>query len=428
MPLSSHPDLSGLLDLLLDMVCAVAPDGTFSYVSAACEQLLGYTREEMQGRLMLDFVHPDDRQRTLDAARHVAAGQQQSGFENRYLHKDGRVVHLMWTARWSGRDLLRVAVARDITARKRSENLQTALYRISEAVHRSGDVAALCAEVHQSLALLLPASGCCVVLADAGGERHAPYCARAASPAGESPAAVPQALAEAVWSKVQQQGEALPAEGWLGVPLRNETRVIGVLAVQSGAGAAPYTRQDAELLQIVASQVAAAIERKRFYERQEYLALHDPLTGLPNRRLFDDRLHEALKRGRRNGTRFALLYLDLDRFKQVNDALGHAAGDQLLQQVAERLLQRVRGSDTVARLGGDEFVLLLEGLGTDDVLPLLCDKVRTAFAQPFRLDAGELLVTPSIGLALYPDDGSDGPALLAHADGHMYGAKHQSGS
>jgi PAS domain S-box-containing protein len=118
MPLNVPLDLSDVLDLLPDLVCVVGPDGTFAFVNSACEGLLAYRREDMVGRLMLDFVHPDDRQRTLEVARSVVAGQAQPGFENRWLRKDGSVVRLSWTARWSERHHLRIAVARELPALK----------------------------------------------------------------------------------------------------------------------------------------------------------------------------------------------------------------------------------------------------------------------------------------------------------------------
>jgi PAS domain S-box-containing protein len=133
MSLTSNIDHSRLLDLLPDLVCAVGPDGTFSYVNAACEVLLGYQREEMQGRLMLDFVHPDDRQRTLDSARHVVAGQPLACFENRYRRKDGTFACLMWSARWSDRDKVRVAVARDVTAQRSEDGFSELVGRNAEA-------------------------------------------------------------------------------------------------------------------------------------------------------------------------------------------------------------------------------------------------------------------------------------------------------
>jgi diguanylate cyclase (GGDEF)-like protein len=210
---------------------------------------------------------------------------------------------------------------------------------------------------------------------------------------------------------------------WLGVPLRTEAGVLGALVVQSYAGGQRYSQQDLELLHFVSNQVAAAIERKRLYEQQEFFALHDPLTGLPNRRLFQDRLQGALQRARRNGSRFALLFLDLNGFKRINDAMGHKAGDQLLQQVGQRLQQRVRGSDTVARLGGDEFVLLLESIGEGDVSGFLQDKILEAFARHFELGVPVVDVHPSIGVAVFPDDGTDERSLLDHADRRMYDCK-----
>lgn len=131
----------------------------------------------------------------------------------------------------------------------------------------------------------------------------------------------------------------------------------------------------------------------------------------------------ALQRARRNTTRFALLFLDLNGFKRINDALGHEAGDQLLQQVGQRLQQRVRGSDTVARVGGDEFVLLLESIGEGDVRSFLQDKIREAFARHFELGETKVNMYPSIGAAVFPDDGADERSLLDHADRRMYDSK-----
>ncbi len=445
MPLTHSIDYSELVDLLLDVVCAVGPDGTFIYVSAACEAVFGYPREEMLGRLMLDFVHPEDRQRTLEVARHVIAGQPLPHFENRYLRKDGSVAHIMWTARWSSRSQLRIAVARDITARKRAETLQTALYRISEAVHEARDLDALFADIHQTIGALLPARNFLVALHDPRSQMlsfpyfvdeydapPAPLPLAAGSLCGEVVrTGQPLLLTPENKEALAQRLQTYPGKDvvdWLGVPLRTEAGVLGALAVQSYSGTLRYSQQDLELLQFVSSQVAAAIERKRLYERQEYLSLHDPLTALPNRRLFEDRLQGALSRARRSGQRFALLFLDLDRFKEVNDTLGHDVGDRLLQQVAQRLLQRVRRSDTVARIGGDEFVLLLENVGADEAVQVLLEKVRTAFAEPFELDDGSVGMTPSIGLAVFPTDGNDARSLLDCADRQMYRLKQAAAS
>lgn len=153
------------------------------------------------------------------------------------------------------------------------------------------------------------------------------------------------------------------------------------------------------------------------------LALTDPLTGLPNRRLFQDRLERAVLHHRRTDAPVALLLLDLDRFKEINDTLGHDWGDRLLLQVGERLRGVVRETDTVARLGGDEFAVLLEGCQSLDDAVLAALRVREAFEEPFSLDGLDLPAEPSIGLAVLPHHADDAVALMRHADVAMYEAK-----
>ncbi len=162
---------------------------------------------------------------------------------------------------------------------------------------------------------------------------------------------------------------------------------------------------------------------KQSEARLHHLAHHDALTGLPNRNLFVDRLGQALARAERGRWIVALLFLDLDRFKYVNDTLGHLAGDHLLCDVAKRLKVSVRESDTVARLGGDEFTVILEGLGRADEAAEVADKVLASLRQPITLNDREILIGGSIGISLYPRDGPDVKTLIQHADAAMYDAK-----
>jgi diguanylate cyclase (GGDEF)-like protein len=157
--------------------------------------------------------------------------------------------------------------------------------------------------------------------------------------------------------------------------------------------------------------------------RAEYRAQHDPLTRLPNRVLFEDRADMMLAYARRSETRAAVMFLDLDRFKSINDSLGHAAGNQLLQAVAKRLHGAVRQTDTVARMGGDEFSILLGDVGTDDDARTVATKILDLFVEPFAAGSRELHTSASIGIALYPDDGTDIETLLKNADTAMYRAK-----
>lgn len=276
-----HPDLplSQFTDLLLDAVCVVDQDGCFVFISAAGERIFGYPPEEMIGRPPTDFVHPEDQGKTEETISELLDGELKPYFENRYIRKDGSVVHIMWSARWSDDYQVRVAVARDVT------------------------------------------------------------------------------------------------------------------------------------------------ESARMKERLEFLALHDPLTTLPNRSLFFDRLRTTLARARRERTRFAVLFLDLDRFKVVNDSLGHSVGDQLLRTVAQRLRQSVRQSDTLGRLGGDEFVILINGLDQPDDARVVADKVVAALSAPYELEGHTVIVSASIGIAVYPEHGEEEHELVRHADHDMYHTK-----
>ncbi len=154
-----------------------------------------------------------------------------------------------------------------------------------------------------------------------------------------------------------------------------------------------------------------------------HLAQHDPLTELPNRLLFQDRLDHALQRARREGNQLAILFLDLDRFKHINDSLGHATGDRLLEEVARRLLRVVRKEDTVARMGGDEFIVLTEDLRNEQDSANLAEKLLNALSNPYRINDRELYITSSIGISLYPRDGTTAEALVRNADAAMYRAK-----
>ena len=169
-------------------------------------------------------------------------------------------------------------------------------------------------------------------------------------------------------------------------------------------------------------------EREDAAQRIQHLAYHDTLTNLPNRTLLTDRVSRALVRARRTGQIGALLFLDLDKFKRINDSLGHSIGDQLLKELAGRLRHALREEDTVARLGGDEFVVLLEGLGQRQDRAVekameIAGKLRGLFADEYRLDGHELYVTASIGLVTFPHDGDTVDTLLRHADTAMYHAK-----
>jgi len=167
---------------------------------------------------------------------------------------------------------------------------------------------------------------------------------------------------------------------------------------------------------------------KESQRKLEHLANHDPLTGLPNRMLFIDRLQTALHAAERDAQKVAVLFMDLDRFKMINDTQGHPLGDTLLQEVSERLRQQVRESDTVARLGGDEFIISLPAIQQASDAALVAQKILQALLQAFVLQGQEIYAPTSIGISIYPHDGSDPATLIKHADTAMYRAKDRGGN
>jgi diguanylate cyclase (GGDEF)-like protein len=170
---------------------------------------------------------------------------------------------------------------------------------------------------------------------------------------------------------------------------------------------------------------SALIDAHKTREQLSILAYHDTLTGLPNRNLLHDRIGVAIAHARRQATRLAVLFLDLDDFKVVNDSFGHAFGDRVLVELADRVRASVRAGDTVARFGGDEFVVLLDGVSERADAAHVATKVLEALRAPFGLDGRLVTVAASVGMSVFPDDGASGDELLRHADAAMYRDKQQ---
>jgi diguanylate cyclase (GGDEF)-like protein len=199
-------------------------------------------------------------------------------------------------------------------------------------------------------------------------------------------------------------------------------RTFGVLGVYAMPGRR-FGADDANFLHGVANILATAVERQEARNRLTYLAQYDSLTNLPNRRRLAQCLEDAIATAARSESRAAVMFIDLDRFKNINDMLGHGVGDQLLVQAAKRLLACARAGDVVARLGGDEFALVLPAVADDSIAAALAGEVVDALAQPFYLVGQQLFVSASVGIATYPDNGRDAETLLKNADSAMYGAK-----
>lgn len=272
-----------LIHLMLDTVFVVDAGNQIIFVSDACESLLGYRPDELIGTLITHYMHPDDLAATKDSIVRVMDGKPHVDFRNRYVRKDGDIVHILWSARWYEEEGVRVGVARNVTALMQAE------------------------------------------------------------------------------------------------------------------------------------------------EELRYLAHHDPLTKLTNRALFYDRLVSGLNAAHRYQNSLALLFLDINDFKGINDVHGHAVGDRVLCTVARRLEGCVRETDTVARMGGDEFTVLLTDIKTANAVEEKVKQILMVMNEPLGAEFGDVrMPTCSIGVACYPADGRDADTLLSHADSHMYQIKRRS--
>lgn len=188
----------------------------------------------------------------------------------------------------------------------------------------------------------------------------------------------------------------------------------------------PFLREERLLIDAVAEWLGRITERKQGDETIKQLAYYDTVTGLPNRTLLNDRIRMALAHARRDKQKLAIMMLDLDRFKDINDTLGHSVGDQLLRSVGNRLRNLLRANDTASRIGGDEFIVLLPNIARDEDTLVVAEKIIKAFHKPFMLDKGKYYhITTSIGIVAYPEYGENAETLLKNADAAMYRAKEQ---
>jgi diguanylate cyclase (GGDEF)-like protein len=243
------------------------------------------------------------------------------------------------------------------------------------------------------------------------------------APTAASTAPVATELAgEPAWT------EHLPAATRLGLvvchslPIRSQGDALGNLLVFS-SNCQALTPNDVELLQTIAHRAAIAIEHQALLERLAHQSLYDPLTSLPNRTLMDDRLQHALARARRDGAQIGLFLIDIDRFKAINDAMGHPSGDEVLRQLAERLRVNMRASDTVARVGADEFAVVAPELQTREGAVAVAQKLVTLLSEPALVAGRELALTASVGAAVFPSDGADPSSLHQAADRALGRAK-----
>ena len=412
--------------------------------SAGCSAL-GYTRAQLLGMGPHEVLTASREELEREYDEVIAHGAEGVRVETTYVRKDGTKgwTELFQRALRSGESWIIVATSRDITERRLSDQRQARHLRFQERVARFGqsallksNPAELIEKAAQTISEALSAEAVAYIDIEPGTTQ---LVLRAVVAPGAD--AQPGALdcdADDPIRKVMNSGYLVLTEGdklpfgWARelasaalIPVRSDEKVRGVLCVcyrQMNA----FGAEEVNFVQAVSSVLSTALQRIDSEARLAYLAQFDPLTGLPNRALLADRFSQMIVQAKRRGSPLAVLFIDLDEFKAVNDTLGHAGGDGLLREVAARLQAAVRTGDTVARISGDEFAIVVADLLRPEDAALVAQKVIDNLAEPVQIQDSEVFVTASVGIAAFPADGADAETLIGAADAAMYRAK-QSG-
>ena len=239
----------------------------------------------------------------------------------------------------------------------------------------------------------------------------------------EVESALVSATARLVRCAVARVDEEPPSDGEWGAPMQRTDGSTKWLIVAEPTSRLPLDAEALRLLQALAAVGSSALENAHLVEEIRRAGLVDALTGLPNHVLFDDRVDQSIAAARRNRERFAVMMLDLDHFKKINDSLGHSVGNEMLEVISDRLVVAARDIDTVARLGSDHFILLLPGVGNSETAGVIAEKLLATVRKPMSLGGHELFMSASAGIAFFPDDGAKSEHLLRNADSAMHRAK-----
>ncbi|HBV89049.1 MAG TPA: GGDEF domain-containing protein [Desulfosporosinus sp.] len=398
-----------LADEVLDIIIFISPEGQIIDANEAAVKRYGYSRDELTNMPFSKLRLPEDHSTVPYFLQNAPKGMQ---FELKHICKDGSVFPIDISAKGAtsnGKPII-ISLIRDISKRKEveaevwleKERAQVTLESIGDAV--------ITTDVHMNVEYINPV---------------------AEALTGWSNAEAAGLSLESIFKTVNEEtGEAaeIPIvrslrEGRV-VCLSDNTALINKAGVTLAIEESAAPIRDRENTVIGAVLVFRDVSYKRNHMKElAHQAQHDALTGLPNRLLFNEHLRQAIAQAKRKKGKLAVMFLDLDRFKLINDTMGHNLGDQLLIHVAERIRQTLREGDTVARQGGDEFLVLLPEIRDELEAASVSERICGIFAQPIILEGNEIYISASIGISLYPTDGNDLEALVKQADTAMYYAK-----
>jgi diguanylate cyclase (GGDEF)-like protein/PAS domain S-box-containing protein len=400
-----------------DMIALVDGEGRRLYNSPSYQKILGYSPEELRATSSMEQIHPDDRSRVSKAAERARLSGQGERAEYRMRHKDGSWRTLESTAcairNAKGETDKLVIVNRDITERKGAEELllHNAALRHAEEKYR-----AIFEDAVVGIFQMTP-EGRPLNINRALAQIHG-Y----ASP--EQLMGEVENLARQLFVDPRQIDELKRVLDENGVVRSAEVEVYGRDRTRKWVLVNMRAVRDCHGKVVLHEGTLEDITDRKVAEKQaQFLAYYDALTGLPNRTLLQDRLTKALAGSRRRKDRVAVVFLDLDRFKVINDSLGHSVGDLLLRAVADRLNNQVREQDTVARVGGDEFLMVLTGVRDVTDAAVTGERIMDAMTAEFVLQGRSFNVSCSIGISIFPEHGADSETLIKNADAAMYSAK-----
>jgi len=402
-------NLLQITDNMQDLVTKLSHNGIIEYITPSCKKLTGYEIDQLVGKRFLDFVHPDDWEHSIASYASFVTHDEPRNVCYRYMHASGKVIwleSLREKLHIDGHVVGAVFAARDVTDRIEAQQHATVLEDNYQAIFSSVNDGIIIYDVDSFTVVDVNQKACSLF----GLSRDKMLLSKLEDfCSGEFPYTKNEAL---VWFQQAMQG-AHPLFDWKIKTVQGKHLDLEV--------SLNYTKLSGKC--DILAVIRDISERKFAKERIYHLANFDSLTKLPNRTLLNDRLQIAVAHAKRNGEKLAVVFLDLDRFKAINDSLGYHIGDVILQEVAKRLQLCLRDEDTLSRMGADEFVIILTDIEKFSSITKIVTRITTTLSKPFMSGDVELRTTSSMGISFYPDNGHTPEILIRHAELAMYHAK-----